>query len=144
MVATVWLVLGLILMGVEIITPGFVLFFFGLSAVTVGAVVYFVKPEEGALWPTLLFAVLSVIYLLALRRVFKRTFSGRTENGQQAFDDFVGQTATVTRAIAQNAPGKVEFRGAAWTAAADTPIAAGTRVRISRKDNLTLFVSDKL
>ena len=144
MAATFWLVLGLILMGVEIITPGFVLFFFGLSAVTVGGVVYFVKPEEGALWPTLLFAVLSVVYLLALRRIFKRTFSGRTENEKQAFDDFAGQTATVTQAIAQNSLGKVEFRGVAWAAAADAPIAAGTRVRISRKDNLTLFVSDKL
>ena len=144
MVTAFWLVLGLALMAAEIITPGFVLFFFGLSALTVGGVVFFIRPEQGALWPAILFAVLSVVYLLALRRIFKRSFSGRTENGKQAFDDFAGQMATVTQAIAENAPGKVEFRGAAWTAAADMPIAAGTRVRIERKESLTLFVSDKL
>ena len=140
MMAIYWLVIGLGLMAMEIVTPGFVLFFFGMSAITVGGVVYFFPPEEGALWPAILFAVLSVVYLLALRRIFKRTFSGRTENGKQAFDDFVGQTATVTQAIAENATGKVEFRGAAWTAAADVPIAVGTRVKIHRKESLTLFV----
>jgi len=141
MVTAFWLVLGLALMAAEIITPGFVLFFFGLSALTVGGVVFFIQPEQVELWHVFLFAVLSVVYLLALRRIFKRTFMGRTAgDGQQAFDDFAGQMATVTQAIAENAPGKVEFRGAAWTAAADAPIAAGTRVRIHRKDNLTLFV----
>jgi len=137
---TFWLILGLLLMGTELITPGFVLFFFGLSALTVGGAVYFFPPESGALWPAILFAVLSVVYLLALRRIFKRVFTGRTGNGKQAFDDFEGQLATVTQAITENAPGKVEFRGAAWTAAADMPIAAGARVKIHRKESLTLFV----
>ena len=142
MMATMWLILGLILMGTELITPGFVLFFFGLSALTVGGVVYFFPLE--VLWQVLLFAALSVVYLLALRRIFKRTFTGRTGDARQAFDDFAGQMAVVTQPIAENALGKVEFRGAAWTAAADMPIAAGTRVRIERKESLTLFVSDKL
>ncbi|MCL1857574.1 MAG: NfeD family protein [Kiritimatiellaeota bacterium] len=142
--AVAWVILGLALMAAEIVTPGFVLMFFGLSAVTVGAAVAIVRPDAGALWPAILFAALGVAYLFALRRLFKRVFMGRTVNGKQAFDDFEGQVATVTQAIAPNAPGKVEFRGAAWTAASEEAIAAGVRVRILRKDSLTLFVSDKL
>ena len=134
-----WMILGCALVGAEVVTPGFILMFFGLSAFTVSGLVYAVKPD-GLLWPALAFAVLSVVYLVSLRKLCKRIFAGRREKAQEAFDNFTGQHATVLKAIAPGAVGKVEFHGTQWDATSDTHCPEGSRVTIVRKESLTLIV----
>ena len=134
-----WMILGCILVGAEIMAPGFVLMFFGLSAITVSALVYFIPPN-GNLWPALVFAALSIVYIVLLRKFFKRLFSGRGEKAQGAFDNFTGQSATVIKTITPHAIGKVEFHGTQWEATSDTECPEGSRVTIVRKDSLTLIV----
>jgi len=115
------------------------LFFFGLAAVTVSGVVYAWEPET-QVWPIVLFAALSIIYILALRKVFKNIFYGKAKANSLPFAEVGGQVVTVTRAITPNMPGRVEFQGTEWEAQSEQECAVGTRVKIVSKESLTLFV----
>lgn len=139
MTPLVWLFLGVALMILEVMTPGFVFFFFGLSALTVSLVVW-LAPGLAEPWQWLLFSGLSIIYILLMRKWIKSLFDGKKEVSESPDDPFVGKTVPVTEAIAPNRPGRVEFSGTNWTAEADTDIAAGAIVRIVRQKNLTLYV----
>ena len=68
-----WWILGLLLLGVEIMAPGFVFIWFGLAALVVGGVALLTTIG----WQTqlILFAVLSLVMVLIGRRVFRSTIS---------------------------------------------------------------------
>lgn len=138
----IWLYIGAGLMLAEILTPGFVMFFFGLSAATVGALVLLL-PETFHLtvvWQLALFSLFSLVYLVTLRRYVKDVFLG--DNGQRRTlaDEFAGRAGVVTQAIAPGLPGRVTVGDAEWDAEAARPITAGTKVRVLSHKNLTLTV----
>ena len=80
----IWMYVGAGLMLAEILTPGFVMFFFGLSAATVGLLVLLL-PEPfnpSLMWQFALFSLFSLVYLVTLRRYVKNVFLG--DNGKGA------------------------------------------------------------
>jgi inner membrane protein len=140
-----WLVVGLVLMIAEVVTPGFILFFFGLSAVIVGLLSFIPFIAASGTWQLLLFAVLSVTTLLLLRRQMKALFTGRSRNGQHEINDaFVGHHAVVTERIAPPKDGKVEANGVSWSATAGEIIDAGTPVEVVSRQGLTLSVRPRV
>lgn len=139
MTSLFWLYAGVALIILEVMTPGLVSIFFGLSALTVSLLVWLL-PSMGQGMQWLAFSVFSVLYILLLRKALKKVFSGRREISDNPNDEFSGKLAVVAEAIAPNKPGRVEFCGCTWTAEADAAIAAGVSVRILGKKNLTLKV----
>jgi len=136
----IWVVAGIVLMVSEFVIPGFVVCFFGAGAILAGLTL-FVFPCLGLTWQILLFVLASVVFTLIGRKIF---LGGRSEDPDDVDrDDFTGATATVVESISPDRPGKVEFRGSFWTAVSDRELAAGAVVRIVRRGNLTLTVSDK-
>ena len=134
-----WLALGFVLMTAEVVTPGFILFFFGLSALGVG-ILCFIFPLSDT-FQLLFFAVLSVLSLLTLRRQMKALFTGRSREVAAGIDDpCLGGHAVVTERIAPLGGGKVELNGVAWAATAAETLEAGTQVEVVARDNLTLTV----
>ncbi len=133
-----WLILGVVLLFVELATPGFIVMFFGLAALTVALITWLLPVGQSVAW--LLFALLSVGYILALRKLLKKIFLGDKNAPDRLEDSFIGGYAGVTVAIAPDRPGKVEFSGCEWKAESAEEIAAGERVRIVGKKNLTLIV----
>ena len=113
--------------------------FFGLAALTVALLGWLMPIGQSVAW--LLFALLSVVYILLLRRFLKKVFLGDLESSDRLPDTFIGNYAKVTEAIAPENPGKVEFSGCAWEAEADERLEVGQRVKIVDKKNLTLKVS---
>ena len=73
-VGWLWLYVGAGLMLAEILTPGFVMFFFGLSAATVGAFVLLLPDpfNPSFKWQLAFFSLFSLIYLVTLRRYVKK------------------------------------------------------------------------
>lgn len=136
-----WLYAGAILMFLELLAPGFVIFFFGLAAATVG-VMRFVFGEGFTLaWQLASFSALAIVYILLLRRWVKGIFAGRTEASAEDFDNgYVGRTGKVTAAIVPPNAGRVELGDAEWTAVADAPVAAGANVKVISQNNLTMKV----
>jgi len=133
-----WLVFGIGLIILEVMTPGLVSLFFGLAALTVALAAWLIPLSQGVQW--LAFSVFSIIYILLLRQSLKKVFNGDKEVSERLGDEFSGKRAVVVEAVAPNRPGRVEFCGCTWTAEADAELAVGSSVRILGKKNLTLSV----
>jgi len=133
-----WLIFGILLLVFELATPGFVAMFFGMAALTVALITWLIP--LGQIVPWLLFAALSVIYILLLRKVLKNIFLGDKDSMDRLEDSFIGKYANVTVAIAPGRPGKVDFSGCSWEAESESDIEVGERVKICAKNNLTLTV----
>ena len=136
-----WLYAGAFMMLMELLTPGFVMFFFGLSAATVGLLRLALGGAMPLLWQTIAFSVFSVVYLLFLRRWVKAVFFGKSGKRPGDLDDgFAGRTGRVTVAINPPLSGRVIIGDAEWTAVSDSPIGVGADVKVVSQDNLTVKV----
>ena len=136
-----WLYAGAILMLMETLTPGFVIFFFGLSASTTGLLWFALGERFGLPWQLLAFSVLTIVYLVFLRRWAKNIFSGRTVRAGTDFEnEHVGRVGKVTAAIEPPLSGRIELGDAEWTAVSDAAIPPGATVKVVSQDNLTMKV----
>ncbi len=139
----IWFLIGLGLVLSEFMLPGIILVFFGLGAWT-ASITSWLGLTTGWTSQLLVFTISSILYLVLLRRWFKVWFTG-FEGGQQNpknnIDGFSGQIVTVTESIdPETGSGKVEFKGAAWSARCTVPLAASQRARIVGVDSITLIV----
>lgn len=134
-----WILLGLLLLLGEIVTPGgFYIFFFGVGAVIVGVLSGF--DFAGPLWfQIILFPVLSVLSLWLFREKLLQLTQGEPP---QSIDSLIGETAVAVDKIVVNGVGKAEMRGTSWTARniGDKPLARGERCKVERVEGLTLLL----
>jgi membrane protein implicated in regulation of membrane protease activity len=139
-----WLLAGILLIGLELVAPGFVIVFFGLGALVTGLLSLLIPGLSGAWIPQLIiWGASSLLSLGLLRRFFKNTFRGKVIEDDGS-DDYVGQFAEVTEPISAVKPGRVKFQGTSWKAMTfDTDLVPGDTVEIMKKDNLTLMVSKR-
>lgn len=145
-VAGIWFVVGMVLFVVELLSPFFIMFFFGLGAWAAGAAALL---TDDLAVPVLVFGVASVVFLLTLRRILVRTFRGRTKfSSDKAAEGLpslhAGKTATVTRAIVPGGVGEISVGGSFWRAVASVTVPEGEQVRVMGHvpdDELTLEVA---
>lgn len=137
--AWIWLYMGAFLMLAEIVSPGFVIFFFGLGAATVAAAKWLV-PSLSLAWQLALFSVFSILYLVLLRRYMKRLFMGDSEGAAGLPNEYAGRIGKVVAAIRPEVPGRILLGDAEWAAVAAERIEPGAEVRVVAQDNLTMRV----
>lgn len=139
-----WILAGIVLVGVEFFTPGFVVIFFGMGALLTGILTLIIPGlNQNILWQFIIWALSSVSTLFIFRRFFKKTFRGK-EIADDGSDEFVGQLAEVTETLTPSKPGWVKFQGTLWKAISyDATCQPGDIVEIMKKDNLTLIVSKR-
>jgi len=134
-----WLVLGLLLLGGEMLTPGgFFLLFFGIGALAVGLLQ--LGGMGGPNWlHWLLFSVISLATLLGIR---PRLVGRLARRGAGAEEGVTGEVALIEAPLAPGATGRAELRGTVWSARNLGPeaLAAGDRARVERVENLVLLV----
>ena len=135
-----WIYAGTALLLLEIVTPGFILCFFGLAAMTVGVLRFFLGEAFGFTWELAAFSLLSIAYIVVLRRWFKRTFVGEKRNDADLVGDNIGRVGKVTAAIEPPLSGRVMLGDAEWSAEADAPVAVGANVKVISQKNLTIKV----
>ncbi len=136
-----WLYFGLALMFLELLTPGFVVFFFGLSAATVGCVRMMLGEAFTPTWQISVFSALCIVYLIFLRRLLKKIFFGASETSATNFEnELIGRIGTVTEAVKPPRTGRVLIGDSEWTAASNISIDVGDEVRVISRDNLTIKV----
>jgi len=137
-----WFIVGLLLFLLELVLPGFVIFFFGVGAWATAFVCLLFNP--GVNIQILIFAVVSVLSLVTLRRIIqKKFFYGRNNSSELIEDEFTGKEAIVLSQIKPGKKGRIEFKGTVWTAESDTEIDEGETVIIVSKDNFNLKVKPK-
>lgn len=136
-----WMLLGLLLLGAEMMTPGgFYILFFGLSALVVGTLVGLSLVREDWLqW--LLFSVVAVGSLLLFRGPLLARL-GDMRKGEPDVDSMVGEVAIPLETIAAGATGKAELRGTTWTAKnmGASPLTKGQRGKVARVEGLTIWI----
>jgi inner membrane protein len=145
--ALVWFIAGVAFFLLELVVPGFVIFFFGIGAWVVGIAALF--GLDNLTLQLIIFLVVSILSLVLLRKkvhgIFKgkeNKFDSKDDNKLEEFiEDVIGKKATVINDIIPGGiNGRVEFRGTQWKAEADEEIKAGSIVEITCRDNITLKV----
>jgi hypothetical protein len=136
-----WLILGGILMAAELLlSTGFFLFFFGVGAAVTGCLVALgLLPSFAA--QGIAFVAISFASIVLLRKPLLAKFHFRNK-AHVAVDSLIGQTAIALDAMAPQSAGKVELRGACWSAwnTGSEPIDPHARCRVDKVEGLTLHV----
>jgi len=134
-----WLAGGLALVVAELVLPsGFFIIFFGIGALAVGTLAA-IGVVQSIWMQGLLFSVLSVASLLIFRDRLKTTFQAPPT---PSIDSIVGVLAVVRENLGPGSVGRVEVRGASWSArnTSNVMLAAGQRARVAGIDGLLLTV----
>lgn len=133
-----WIVLGLVLVGGEMLAPGVFLLWFGLAALLTGVVIGL----TGIAWQgaVLVFAVLAVACVLAGRAITRRrdqepdAASGLNDRGRQLIGKVFRLEATMA-----GGEGRIRVGDSSWRITGPE-LLAGTEIRVVRVDGATLVV----
>lgn len=136
-----WLILGAVLFGAEIVAidAQFFLVFLGLSAALVGLLdLLGLTMPEWVQW--LVFAALALISMFTFRKSLYEKIRGNVPGFKETL---AGEYIVIPEDLAVGAQGRAAMRGADWTVVngGRSVIIAGTRARVLRNDGLTLHVS---
>lgn len=136
----IWIIAGLALVGLEMLTAGtFVFMFFGVAGVLVGAV--------AAAWPDFpawaqfgAFSVVAVLSLVLFRGRLVEAMRAKPKPTQT--DEMVGEVGVAYDEIPPGGVGKVELRGTVWNSRNEdeAPLAKGARCTVVRVEGLSLGV----
>jgi len=138
----VWFMIGLALFLLELVLPGFVIFFFGVGAWITALLCLIANP--GINLQAIVFAFTSVLSLILLRKIIqKRFFYSKEELSEEVEDEFSGREALAVNDFEPGKTGKVEFKGTSWKAESTSTIHEGDRVIIKEKENFKLIVEPK-
>ena len=136
----IWILAGLGMLLLELVTPGgFYFLFFGAAAFAVGLLA---AAGIGPDWVLLLvFSVLSVGSLLVFRGPLLRRLKGH-ESGRAPVDSLVGVSVLITEEAPAGGLGKAELRGTVWNVqnAGTELLAVGQRCRVLSVEGLKLLV----
>ena len=135
-----WVVFGILLALLDLASPGgFYFMVFGVSAVLVGALVWMNVLAEPWLQITF-FSIFAVIASLFFRRPLLAKFGPHTPN--IPVDSMLGEIGNAIEDIQPSGFGKIELRGAAWSARnnGSNLLARGQRCIVERVDGLSVWV----
>jgi len=141
--ALYWLTIGVILFVLEMLLPGFVLFFFATGAMVTALVAWLIPTTSIALQLGL-FIVASLATLFSLRGVIQKRFfaSVPVKEGEDVDVQFAvpGDRGVVCNVIAPPAEGRIKCSGSTWRATAAERIEEGEIVAIVRQKGLVIHV----
>jgi len=138
-----WIAIGLGLMGLEAIVPGFVIFWFGAGAMLVALLTALGVYADQA-WQWASFFLSSLVFLGIWHAILRPRFGRKTVD--ETRDPTVsGQTGSVVREIRPGVPGEVElsvplYGIRRWQAMSDGILAEGTRVTVIQAEGVRLSV----
>ena len=122
-----WAILGLVLLGAEMASTTFYLFWFGVAALAIALLVWLI-PSISIKVQIFLFAVVSLVLILTWRQFFKKN-DGDLRVGQSQGDE-IGRIGTIIETVTPKQNGKIQFPQGVmgsreWTAIADENLAVG-------------------
>ncbi|MDF3063618.1 MAG: NfeD family protein [Microvirga sp.] len=133
-----WIILGLALMGLELLAPGVFFLWLGLAALLTGLIDW----GFGLSWQAsaLSFAVLSVVAVLAGRAITRRPDEEdeAASNLNRRAHALVGQTFTLEAPIVDGS-GRIRVGDSSWRVTGPSA-PAGASVRVVRVEGATLVV----
>lgn len=138
-----WLVLGLLLVTAEIFVSGFVLFWFGIAALLMGAVLIVVDMPIAL--QLLLWAGTSIGLVIGWYKLIRPQWKDRTTSGMAA-EALTGQVGLALESNAGRKRGRLKFPAPIlgeeeWQFICNEEVAIGDRVRVTDISGNTLIVT---
>lgn len=141
--STLWLVGGIILMLLELLVPGGIVFFLGFSAALVG-LLFLLGVMHSPVSAFVAWFISSLVLLIGFRGLMQRFAPATLEksNTDEDFDAY-NHIVEVAETIPPQGEGRIHFRGTTWRArnyAGDQPLAQGSQARLIFRENLVWIV----
>lgn len=132
-----WVILGVILTVIEIVTPTFFIFWFALGAFSASVLAYF---DFSLLIQVIIFVVVSGV-LVVLTRPLSKRLVGSSEK-EISVDEIIGKTGVVIRDIKPGSFGIVKVGSEEWRAVSnfERVIRKDSKVRVLKLEGTTLIV----
>ena len=144
----IWFAIGLVCIGLEIVLPGFVIFWLGVGGLLTSLGVFIrLIPAESAEIQWAFFFISSFLFLVMWHFYFKRFF--KQDVVDETRDPTISElSGKVIKEILQDIPGEVElytyYHGIKrWHAEAGTTIDVGEEVRVVEARGIRLYVEKK-
>lgn len=136
----IWTIAGGALILLELVVPGAVTIFVGLSAMVVGLCLK-LGLIQSLLASLITWFILSILLLLFVRTIFVKHFEGDSRVQDVDEDkDAVGSLVDVTEDIEPHREGRISFRGASWQARSEEALIKGTKAIILSREDKTWIV----
>lgn len=134
-----WLILACAFMGLEMLAPGVFFLWLGLAALA-SAVVHFLLPSISPEIQYSLFAVFSILSLVAWKMFAKNSMEEETDQPalNQRNKKYLGRTLILSEAI-ENGVGQVRVDDSQWRVTGEDA-AVGTKVVVTQVDGAILQV----
>ncbi|NBA88533.1 NfeD family protein [Emticicia sp. CRIBPO] len=134
---TIWVIVGVIMLIVEIFSTSFYSIFFGVGAFITAVFSYLGLLDETSA-QLIVFCFSSVISLVLFRKKFKELFLKE----QGSYTEFIDEHARVSVEIPVGGEGKVFYRGSEWMAFSDSlnSLLPDEKVIIKKIEGIKLFV----
>ena len=141
-----WIVLGLLLIGLEIVLPTFMTLWFGLGAILIG-VVLFLFPDLPLAWQLLIWLLDSSLLVYAWFRFIQPQMKDKTKAGMGR-ESLIGETGIVIRVPQDGRRGMLRFPTPIvgddeWEIICESNLAEGDRVIVIELSGNALVVNKK-
>jgi membrane protein implicated in regulation of membrane protease activity len=139
-----WFAIGFVFLFLEITTPGIVFVFFGLGAWAVMVLLFVLPLPLYSQW--IIFIVLSVAFLVVLRKklnaLFRKKEEGRTDSLSDPLvaNQYIGREVVVMQAISPEKSGVIELNGSNWQARSLHSLPQGANAKIVELKDLIVWV----
>ena len=130
-----WILIGVSLLVLEILSSTFFILFFGLAALSIAGLLFFTLFAFH--YQLIGFALLSFLYLVVFRKFFKFK---KKKQSHDLFPELIGASALVSEDIFPCEFGKVLVGDTFWRATSLVEIQKGKKVTVIAQNNLTLEV----
>jgi len=110
----IWITIGVICIIIEIFTPGFLFMSFGIGAIITGL---FTLLIDNLAWQILIFALVTFLFFLLLRKFSKKLISKDYE--QTNVQALIGKKGIVIKDIQSSERGYVKIGGEEWSAVSE-------------------------
>lgn len=132
----VWLIISGVFFVLEMITVGFLVFWFGVGALITAIVSIF---TDNIIIQTSVFVISSTLLLFLTKPLVKKL--SRTDKIQTNAYSVIGKTGIVTREInSKKGIGQIKVGSEIWTAKSSSPILEGAEVIIKEIDGVKAVV----
>lgn len=140
----IWMIGGLLLLVIELVTPGSLFWIFFATGALAAGTALLIWPDMNSVVQGVLFLAISGASLALFRRPMLEWLERRSPKAGPV-DPIVGEIAVTLSDIPPGEVGKAELRGTAWSAtnfgAAAIPIAS--RCRVEKVEGLMLWIRGK-
>ena len=134
---SIWLIISGIFFVAEIITTGFLVFWFGVGALFAMVVSLFF---DSLFIQSLVFVIVSVIFMIFTRPLVNKMISIRETMPTNIYTIIKKEGYVMEDIINAQSPGKVKINGELWSAISETPLKRGSKVRVLEVNGVKLKV----